>query len=123
MSYSAECLTEVPYYAMARGIEQALIDMYGLANGNNRNLDTPGVDPPELGPFSNWPPMLENKYNSIYPKYKGLYCAMRVFGQEFLRVREPLVWKGNNNQRWDANFPRRDCSKWWDIRRDEEDAS
>jgi hypothetical protein len=117
--YEAECLVDVPYYGVARAIEQALIDMYGLSNKKNVNLDVPertGVNPPGVGAFSRWPPTLRNKINSVTPAVKPLYCAMRVFGQEFLRLRAPFVTKGNANRRWDANFPRRDCSKWWELK-------
>jgi predicted GIY-YIG superfamily endonuclease len=120
-AFQFECLVEVPHLGVALSIEQALMDMYGYLNTKkNINLDHPEKGPQVLGIHSHAVPTLRNTNNAFYPGRKGwrLYCAARVNGQVFLALNAgPPVIKGNNNHLWEANFPHRDCSHWWDLRR------
>jgi Tol biopolymer transport system component len=125
-----ECLMTVPYYGVARGIEQALMDMYGFTNkAKNFNRDKPhktaaldpwdrDLNPPPFGLFSRQAPTLANKVNSVYPKIKPMYCSFRVGGQVALDLLAVGVYRANGNTAWSANFPRRNCSDWWAARHD-----
>jgi len=114
----------VPYYGVARGAEQALIEVYGLANGRNRNADRreSRANPPKVG-RTGQEPTLDNWINSIYPgppieakasntakaATRAFYCVFTVGGWWLLRAEATGVYVGNNLGSWDSNFPRRDC--------------
>jgi hypothetical protein len=108
----------VPYYAVARGVEQALIEVYGLGNGRNRNPDrreSPGKNPPKVG-RTGQDPTLDNWINSIYPgppieakasnttkaAARAFYCVFTVGGWWLLRGEATGVYVGNNLVSWDS---------------------
>lgn len=113
--YVMQRITDVPFYGVARAVEQALMDVYGFRSvAQNVNLDTRQTI--TRGLHSRARPTLRNKLNSISPRAKGLYCVLRVFGQLWLDADTPGVPKGNNivSGTWDANFPKRTCNAAWD---------
>ena len=102
------------------------MDMYGysIVKWKNINLDKPKEGPRKVGIHSGAAPTLHNTNNAFYPGRASwrLYCAARVAGQAFLALNAgPLVPKGNYNTKWEANFPRRDCSHWWDLKTKDKD--
>jgi hypothetical protein len=113
--YRAQCLMDVPLRFVARGIEQALIEMYGTDRVANRNYDRrpreAGANPAR-GLVSGAKATLHNLDASIAPTPKSrrrYYCAAVDGGRALLRKALSNIAKYVPKGGWSANFPRRDC--------------
>jgi hypothetical protein len=117
----------VPYYGVARGIEQALMENYGFeAVSKNFNRDRPENErvpltdqdrnPRALGVPSGVAPTLTNAINSITPRQsRAVYCSLTSGGLASLRFLAASV-STNVPHGWNANFPQRDCEPWLALR-------
>lgn len=131
----SECLVTVPNLALAKGVEQALIELYGMnVRRRNRNFDhaISDTNPPGADKFGRFP-TLENVINSIWPgRYqkkptdvmqaiRTMYCSVTVGGRWLLTAEAPQVDFGNALGAWDPNFPRRDCNRFFARRQGSDD--